>query len=275
MKIVFFIIACFFLLNSGLCQDTIHVWPGLVPGEKEPPHPAVVSDNHSGNVTRLTDVTDPVLEVFKPDSGMEKNISIIVCPGGAYKILAIDKEGYEIARWLNTLGITAYTLQYRVPDKQDGALQDIQRAIRLVRQTDPLKTIGVMGFSAGGSLSARAATLFDKKTYKPVDNADTLSCRPDFAVLIYPAYLDLGENHSLTPELVIGADTPPFFIFNTADDSYGNSSLVMTTALRDHKIPVELHVMPKGGHGYGLRKGKLAAETWPGLLKKWIDNEVK
>ena len=127
-----------------------------------------------------------------------------------------------------------------------------------------------MGFSAGGSLSARASTNFNKKTYVPVDNLDSLSCRPSFTMLIYPAYLDQGPNLTLTPELELSKDVPPIFIFQTADDPYGNSALVMAGALRNAKLPVELHLLSTGGHGYGLRPGKIAAETWPVLAEKWL-----
>ena len=202
--------------------------------------------------------------------------AVIVCPGGAYRILAWDKEGTEIAAWLNTLGYSAFVLQYRVPDKKEGALQDAQRALKVVRHSaarwkiDPDK-VGIMGFSAGGSLSARTSTLFFRKTYSPVDAADSLSCRPAFAMLIYPAYLDQGENRSLTPELLLTKETPPIFIFQTADDSYGNSALVMATALRDAKLPVELHILPSGEHGYGLRPAGIASTAWPELAENWMD----
>jgi acetyl esterase/lipase len=166
-------------------------------------------------------------------------------------------------------------LEYRVPQNPLGALNDIQRAIRVVRgkaneyDLHPDK-IGVMGFSAGGSLCARASTQFVKASYGPTDTIDRLSCRPDFSMLIFPAYLDKGDNRSLTPELTISETTPPFFIFGAADDKHANSSLVMATALRDNKVPVELHLLSNGGHGYGLRTGNVAAETWPVLAKKWL-----
>ena len=131
-----------------------------------------------------------------------------------------------------------------------------------------------MGFSAGGSLSARASTIYDEKTYDPVDEADQLSCKPAFTVLIYPAYLDQGPGHSVTQELKVNGATPPMFIFATNDDPYGNSALVMAGALRQAKVPVELHYYPQGGHGYGLRKGNPAAEVWPGLLEKWLGMTV-
>jgi acetyl esterase/lipase len=215
-----------------------------------------------------------------PDPSIANGASVIVCPGGAYRILVYDKEGTEIAEWLNKLGIAAFVLQYRIPDKKEGALQDVQRALRIVRNEaskrnyDPEK-IGVMGFSAGGSLSARASTLFNKRTYSPVDKTDSLSCRPAFTMLIYPAYLDQGPDFSLTPELKLSNDIPPFYIFQTAEDPYGNSALVMASALRNAKIPVELHILPKGEHGYGLRPGTLAAQTWPLFAEKWLSNIFK
>lgn len=127
-----------------------------------------------------------------------------------------------------------------------------------------------MGFSAGGSLSTRTTTLYNEATYKPVDKADEQSARPAFCALIYPAYLDKGENRSLTPELKVNGSTPPMFLFATADDPYGNSALVMAGAMRDAKAPVELHFYDKGGHGYGLRKGNPAADVWPQLMEKWL-----
>jgi len=128
-----------------------------------------------------------------------------------------------------------------------------------------------MGFSAGGSLSARASTRYADKTYEPVDATDQLSSKPDFALLIYPAYLDQGPNKSLTQELKLDSKSPPMFVFQTADDPWGNSSLVMAGALRDAKVPVELHLLATGGHGYGVRQGNPAAETWPELAAKWLE----
>ncbi|WP_372774229.1 sialate O-acetylesterase [Mangrovibacterium sp.] len=281
MKLVLIIFAIILFAPPLHAQtrDTLYLWPNEVPGELKVKQAAVVSDNSSGDVIRLAEVTNPCLVVYEPEESNHSGVGIIVCPGGGYNILAIDKGGYEVAEWLNTLGYTAFVLQYRVPKKQEGALQDLQRAIRLVRDKAydynlyP-ESIGLIGFSAGGSLCARASTLFNSEKYAKTDEVDELSCRPNFAMLIYPAYLDQGENRSLTPELTMSDFTPPFFIFGTADDKYGNSSLVMTTALRDQNIPVELHVLAEGGHGYGLRKGNIAAETWPMLAEKWLSRMV-
>jgi acetyl esterase/lipase len=263
------------MISFSQKPDLIYLWPGKVPGEIKEKQPYAVDKTQNDNIIRYSEVTNPAIEVFLPDPAKNNGAAVIICPGGGYQILAYDLEGTEIAAWLNKLGFTAFVLQYRIPQKKEGALQDVQRAIRIVRNDskkwniNPEK-IGVMGFSAGGSLSARASTLFKKKTYSPIDKVDSLSCRPSFTMLIYPAYLDEGTNLTLTPELTLSKDVPPVFIFQTADDPYANSALVMTGALRNAKLPVELHILASGGHGYGLRAGKTAAETWPLLAEKWL-----
>ncbi|GEP92076.1 Acetyl esterase/lipase [Chitinophaga terrae (ex Kim and Jung 2007)] len=256
-------------------KTTIHLWPQAVPGESASKHAAVQTPDTSNNIVRLTDVTDPILEVFPAPAGKNNGKAVIINPGGGYSILAINHEGYDVAAWLNQLGYNAFVLQYRVPKKEAGALQDAQRAIRIVRsraaewKINPDK-IGMLGFSAGGSLAARASTLYNTQTYSPVDKLDSASARPDFAVLIYPAYLDNGPNNTLTPELKVDAQTPPTFLFGTADDYFGNSVLVMAAALRKAKVNVEQHLYPSGGHGYGLRANNVAGKTWPALLEKWL-----
>jgi acetyl esterase/lipase len=282
MKNLFVFLLLLFLSISTNAQkrEIIYLWPGKVPGELKEKQPPVIDTSKNDKILRFDEVTNPAIEVFLPDKAINNGSAVIVCPGGGYNILAYDLEGTEIAGWLNRLGFTAFVLQYRIPDKKGGALQDVQRAMRILRNNpqkwniDPEK-IGVMGFSAGGSLSARASTLFNKKTYPPVDKSDSLSCRPSFTILIYPAYLDQGPSLTLTPELELSKDVPPIFIFQTADDPYGNSALVMAAALRNAKLPVELHILSTGGHGYGLRPGKVAAETWPLLAEKWLGIVLK
>ena len=173
------------------------------------------------------------------------------------------------------MGYTAFVLQYRVPDNKKWALQDAQKAIRCVRGAAAKRgiqanNIGILGFSAGGSLSARASTRYLETLYKAVDSFDSLSARPDFAVLIYPAYLDQGVDHSLTPELKVDEKTPPTFMFVAGDDNFANSSLVMSSALKAKQVSFELHIVPEGGHGFGMRPGNRAAETWPTLCEKWM-----
>ncbi len=267
----------FGLLSCQAQSNIIEVWPSNVPDQISEKQEAKIATAKGDGVIRIAEVTNPILTIYTPPSDKANGKGIIICPGGGYNILAYNLEGTEIAEWLSSLGYTAFVLQYRVPQKQAGALQDVQRAIRMVRKDASkwnLNTnqIGLMGFSAGGSLSARASTLYDQSTYAKIDGADDLSCKPDFSILIYPAYLDKGENRALTPELKVTGATPPMFLFATADDRYANSALVMATSLRDAKVPVELHFLAEGGHGYGLRSGNTAAETWPKLLEEWLEN---
>lgn len=251
-------------------EKQVKVWPKHLPAEISLSNEKY-QEATEGGVTRILNMSLPTLEKYPVSSSTEEQDKVmIVCPGGGYQILAIDLEGSEIATWLNEQGYTAYILRYRVPNNREGALQDAQRAIRWVRKQHPDKKVGIMGFSAGAHLSASASTRFDQVAYSAIDEIDSLSARPDFAALIYPAYIDQGENRSLSPELTVSDHTPPMFVFQTADDFYGNSALTITQALRDHKVNVELHYYPKGGHGYGLRKGNRAGEIWPVLMAEWM-----
>lgn len=247
-----------------------NIWPDKRPAEVVLKKGKMKQEMGDDDILRIQQMPVPTLQKF-PVVKSPKGKVVIVCPGGGYQILAVNHEGTEIAQWLNALGYTAYVLRYRVPDNREGALQDVQRAIRIARAENPGKQVGVMGFSAGASLTARAATRFQSPSYTATDETDTQSARPDFAALIYPAYMDEGEHHTLTPELTITEQTPPFFVFQTADDHYGNSALVISQALRNHKIPVQLHIYEKGGHGYGLRANLAeAASKWPKLMEEWL-----
>ena len=247
-----------------------NIWPDKRPAEVMLKKGKMKQTMGEDDILRIQQMPVPTLQKF-PVVKSPKGKVVIVCPGGGYQILAVNHEGTEIAQWLNALGYTAYVLRYRVPDNREGALQDVQRAIRIARAENPGKQVGVMGFSAGASLTARAATRFQLPSYTATDETDTQSARPDFAALIYPAYMDEGEHHTLTPELTITEQTPPFFVFQTADDRYGNSALVISQALRNHKIPVQLHIYEKGGHGYGLRANLAeAASKWPKLMEEWL-----
>lgn len=247
-----------------------NIWPDKRPAEVVLKKGKMKQTMGEDDILRIQQMPMPTLQKF-PVVKSPKGKVVIVCPGGGYQILAVNHEGTEIAQWLNALGYTAYVLRYRVPDNREGALQDVQRAIRIARAENPGKQVGVMGFSAGASLTARAATRFQSPSYTATDETDTQSARPDFAALIYPAYMDEGEHHTLTPELTITEQTPPFFVFQTADDHYGNSALVISQALRNHKIPVQLHIYEKGGHGYGLRANLAeAASKWPKLMEEWL-----
>ena len=257
----------------------IKLWPGNVPGETEAKHAAKLHSDSSRKVKRITNITDPDLTVYRPGKNAN-GAGIIICPGGGYNILAINLEGEEVAASFAAKGYTAFVLQYRVPQKQEGALQDAQRAIRIVRnranewKLDPGK-IGILGFSAGGHLAVLAATNFTKETYTFIDNTDKVSSRPDFAILIYPAYTTtLKDKKQLSPQITVAKDTPPIFIFMTADDN-NEMPFPLAYALREQKVPYELHIYPTGGHGYGLRPGNPAATAWPGLAEKWLSQTLK
>ena len=254
-------------------HETIKVWPGEVPGSKEAKAEHEYN-NHRSDGNRVTKVTDPTLEIFTPSAENDNHKAVIVCPGGAYALLAYKKEGQEIAEWLTKQGYTAYVLAYRVPNQRLGALQDAQRSIRIARHRGA-EQVGIIGFSAGASLSCRAATRWGETLYPAQDGTDMASCRPDFGILIYPAYLDEGENKTLTPELTVTEQTPPLFVFGTEDDVMysGPSCITIVGAMQKAGAPIELHYLPKGGHGYGMRQE--AGLIWPSLCEKWLKTSTK
>ncbi len=280
MKCILLNIICCLVTSTTFAQtnEVVKLWPGKVPGETGAKHPAELYPDTSRNVRRITNITDPQLTVYRPQ-GSSNGAGIIVCPGGGYKILAINIEGEEVAAYFTGKGYTVFVLEYRAPQKREGALQDVQRAIRIVRdraagwKLDKDK-IGLLGFSAGGHLSVMAATNFTKQTYDHIDKADNISARPDFTVLIYPAYTANGVNkQELNPQIMVTKDIPPVFIFFTADDQ-NDLPLPLANALREQKLPFEFHIYPKGGHGYGLRPGNAAAMEWPRLAEKWLTNTL-
>lgn len=257
-------------------MEQIFLWPNEIPNGNKLKSDSFQIFDPIQKVTKITEVTNPSMVVFKPNLSGDNGIGIVVCPGGGYSILAIDLEGYEVAQWLTALGYTAYVLQYRVPDNQKGALNDLQRAIKIIRSNATLchTQLGIMGFSAGGNLCARASISPSKDSYSRIDEIDSISSRPDFSLLIYSAYLDSGKNNSLSPDLFFDENTSPIFIFGTNDDTHFNSSKIMAEALENAKVPFEFHTLQKGGHGYGLRQGNKAAERWPILAEVWL-NKIK
>ena len=220
------------------------------------------------NVLRLTDISEPSFTVYKVAAD-KPTPAVIICPGGGYGILAYDKEGTEVAAWLNSLGITGIVLKYRVPKNQDGAFQDIQRAMWLVRHRATewniaRDRVGVMGFSAGGHLAARLSTHGGPATYPRLDDADDQSLRPNFALLVYPAYLDQG----LTK--LVDAKTAPTFIAHAEDDkSYIKGSKAYHESLLAAKVPTQFFKVATGGHGHGLRSEK-EIKAWPDQCQTWL-----
>ena len=256
---------------------TLNVWPGAAPGA--PVNPPAEADTTTAKdnliagrpLVRLGNVSVPTLTLYKAKTH-NTGAAVVVFPGGGYNILAMDLEGTEVCDWLNAAGVTCVLLKYRVPGtgpypKSPAALQDAQRAMGLVREhaaewgIDP-KRVGVLGFSAGGHLAAALSTHFEQRLYDPVDDADKLSGRPDFAVVVYPGYLALSEkNFAPNADINPTAKTPPTFIVQAEDDTvHVENAVVYFQQLKNAKVPAELHIYAEGGHGYGLRRTELAGD---------------
>jgi len=224
------------------------------------------------------------MTIYSPQ-GRNTGAAVVVLPGGGYNVLAIDLEGTEVCDWLTSAGITCVLLKYRVPCVKVGpyrdcrtALQDVQRTMGLVRAQAgkwhiDAKKIGVLGFSAGGHLVAAISNHFDKRLYPPIDAADRESCRPDFAVALYPGHLAVPErDFALNPDIQITKHTPPTFLLQAQDDPVDpvENSLVYYSALRKAGVPAEIHVFAKGGHAFGLRQTESPITRWPPLVEAWL-----
>jgi acetyl esterase/lipase len=251
----------------------VDVWPeGKMPGNgaKDPETYRPSKDPYH----RITNVSRPTLTLFPAPKSDRPAPAMIVCPGGGYGYVVIDKEGTEIARWLNSVGITALVLKYRNPNNRAGALQDLQRALSLARvhatewNLDPAR-LGVIGFSAGGNLAAKASAPLEPRSYPAIDAVDQASCWPNFAVLVYPAYLDDKAGH-VAPDLNLKADIPPTLIVHSDDDkTHVIGSRVYHAALLEAKVPHEFLLYPTGGHGYGLHCDR-DAKAWPEHTLAWL-----
>ncbi len=269
----------------------IPIWPKMPSGHES--FDTVTDSPVAGKPwVEVKNVSRPTMTVYAP-KGNNTGAAVVVFPGGGYKILAIDLEGTEVCNWLTSKGVTCVLLKYRVPDsgphwdkscdcqtvpKVPMALQDAQRTLGLVRlhakewHIDPHK-IGVLGFSAGGFLVADISNHFDKRAYAPVDAADRESCRPDFAVALYPGHLWWDKkNLVLNPAIKPTRNTPPTFLLQAENDHVDNVNQVLTyyIALKDAGVPVEMHLYAEGNHAFGLRRTKFPITAWPELVEKWL-----
>jgi acetyl esterase/lipase len=273
----------------------VPIWPGKVPDQVPDAKPESVR----ADWPKVTDVSRPTMTLYAP-TGHNTGAAVVVFPGGGYLSLAMDLEGTEICDWLTSRGISCVLLKYRVPNsgptwedhhrhypKVQTALQDAQRTLGLVRQhatewhVDPHK-VGVIGFSAGGHLVAAVSTHFAERTYPPVDAADKLSCRPDFAIALYPGHLWVHEDEdpatrvetdlSLRPDIRVRADTPPTFLLQAENDESDGveQSLAYYVALQKAGVPTEMHLYAQGGHAFGLRPNKLPIGGWPAMVEQWL-----
>jgi acetyl esterase/lipase len=272
----------------------VEVWPGKAPDQDDNNVAERVRlspklDHKHVEVTEqtrlITDVTRPTLTIYRPEKNKDTGTVMLICPGGGYWDLYWQLEGEEVATWLNSIGVTGAILKYRVPRHSDEIkdqparrpLQDAQRAVSLVRSKatewgiDPDR-IGIVGFSAGGHLAIATATSFEKRTYPTIDNIDAVSCRPDFAILVYPGYLKAKDKDELAPWLTIPAGTPPVFLAHGGADiiSPPEQSVVLYLALRKAGIPAELHVYANTAHDFGVRPSEQPCSNWTEACAAWL-----
>ncbi len=276
----------------------IELWNGNVPGAI--PNPNYKQTVDSAYWIKIRFITQPTLEVYPAPAINNTGTAVVVCPGGGYYGISFINEGIKVAEWLNSLGISAFVLHYRLPDdaimnnKSIAPLQDGQQAMRMVRShakewgIDPQK-IGIMGFSAGGHLASTISTHFDEKVY---ETQDTTSARPDFSLLIYPVVsmdttiTHMGSRENLigkkpSPEVVkhfsnalqVTGNTPPAFMVHSMDDGTVpvENSIEYALAMKKHNVPCELHIYERGGHGYGLGRSAGTESTWPEACRKWLE----
>ncbi len=284
-------------LISGLWAATIataeipfavDLWPGNTPGdagitgeEKSRIHQSTIV----GPTKLITNVSKPTLTVYQPAKEKNTGTAMLICPGGGYWDLFWELEGEDVAVWLNSIGITAIILKYRVPRRPGearteppvGPLLDAQRAVSLVRsragewEIDGQR-IGVVGFSAGGHLALATATSFERRSYDRIDAVDDVSCRPDFAILCYSGFLKAKDKDEIWPGLRIPANTPPVLLTHASDDTISSSehSAIMYLALKRGGIPAELHIYATGDHDFGVRQNEKLPSTWTQLCVNWL-----
>lgn len=280
-------------------NETVPLWPVNIPN-RQPSDEKETRRNE--DIFWIGNVQEPNLAIYLPAKRHANGMAVVICPGGGYNGLAYDWEGTDVAKWLNSKGIAGFVLKYRLPKSKslivgnEAPLQDAQRALRLVRANakkwniNPDK-IGIMGFSAGGHLASTLGTHFNSEnSFKP-DSIDLLSARPDFMALIYPVitfqepYLHRGSRNALigetatreltayySNELQVTKDTPPTFLVHSTDDGGVpvENTLLFYQALKKENIYSEMHIYPKGGHGYSLALGQGRLQTWPDRLYEWL-----
>lgn len=279
-------------------QEIIPLWGEQIPNQKNTKETETAVER---TIVWIENIQKPTLEVYLPSKKIATGKAVVICPGGGYRGLAYDGEGTDIAKWFNAKGIAAFVLKYRVPASKsliiphEAPLQDAKRAIRLVRSNAKKwniseNEIGIMGFSAGGHLASTLGTHFDSEDKLPKSEIENISARPDFMILIYPvitmeAFGHEGSRENLlgtkpndellhyySNELQVTGKTPPTFLLHCSDDKTVpvKNSLVFYEALQKEKIETEMHIFPKGGHGFGLAIGKRHLENWTDNLYEWI-----
>ncbi|MEP6952150.1 MAG: alpha/beta hydrolase [Ginsengibacter sp.] len=274
-------------LESSIEHKQLPVWSKSIPDS------GLITGSETDNDGMVTNVSNPTMTIYSP-KGKNTGVAVVVFPGGGYRALAIELEGSEVCEWLASIGVTGILLKYRVPNsgphwdkncdcEKDAekplALEDAQRTVGLLRfhanewNIDPRK-IGVIGFSAGGHLVAHISTNYEKRSYPIMDEADKVSCRPDFGIAIYPGHMleHTTKDYELNPTIPINSNTPPTFLVQAGNDPVDTiqNSLVYYIALRKAGVPAEYHVYAEGGHAFGLKKTNLPIADWPKLAETWL-----
>ena len=297
MKLII-ILSLFTMVTVSLkAQEVIPLYDGAIPGAKNSATYIEETVKGTDGISRVSKVVTPTLTVFSPSADKANGTAVIICPGGGYGILAIDHEGYNVAKRFNEIGVTAFVLKYRLPsdeimvDKTYALLQDAEQAIYLVRKNAKkyrIKSnkIGIMGFSAGGHL---ASTLLAHYTDIKITDAEKINLRPDFAALIYPVISFeqsvhtgtmknlLGPNpgeqlkHYFSADQNVNKKTPPTFLVHAKDDKSVPvaNSILLNDALKSHGVKTEIYLYEQGGHGFGL-KNKTSDVDWFNLLAEWL-----
>lgn len=282
-------------------ENIISIWEDSIPNSKKSDEVEVYPKAKSG-IYKIAQIQNPTLEVFEPAKPNKNGKSVIICPGGGYHSVAYDWEGTDVAKWFNSIGVTAFVLKYRMPNSAsvkvsyEAPLQDAQRAIRYVRENSDAygiekNKIGIMGFSAGGHLASTLGTQFDKTNNFKESDLDLVSAKPDFMILVYPVvtmkedFTHKGSRKSLlgtnptsklvtqfSNELQVTSETPTTFIVHASDDKAVpvENSLQLYKSLNDHNIETEMHIYPYGGHGFGMAIHRGRLQTWTNRLEEWL-----
>ena len=293
MKLIGLVLLLFMTATSVIAQDlTLKVWPNGAPNDNGMTEP---EEKYDG--VRVRNVSEAELYVYLPEKEKNTGAAVVICPGGGYWIEAMDHEGFDIAKFLQKQGIAGIVLKYRLPYGNDEVpSSDARRAVRTVRANaaewgiDPEK-IGIAGSSAGGHLASTAGTVFDAGNPESDDPVEKVSCRPDFMLLLYPVITMneefthmgsrvnlIGEGHNVklvkkySNELNVNSETPPTFLILADDDGAvpPRNSIEFYSALKRYKVPAEMHIFQKGGHGFGIRQEGIPANNWPNLFIDWL-----
>jgi acetyl esterase/lipase len=296
----FSLLAWMFLVCPVAATDNplvLEIWPGKVPDE-----PATIGPERSRmspkldrkqvevteSTSMITDVSKPTITIYRPNQEKDTGTAMLICPGGGYWDLYWQLEGEEVAAWLNSIGVTGIILKYRVPRRPDEPkgeparrpLQDAQRAVSLVRSKAKAlslhpEQLGIVGFSAGGHLAIATATNFEKRSYEPIDEVDKISCRPDFAILVYPGYLKVKDKDELAPGIHIPTGTPPVFLAHGGDDiiSPPQHSVLLYLALKRVGVPAELHIYATAAHDFGVRPSDHPCSGWTVSCADWLRHQ--